>query len=136
MNRGLLCRVLLIFCVFFARGAAAQVEMGFSVWELVSNAPCKETMTFLGEEEYLLESGDQMLTRTYKFKQFRSTDFYVFSQRTTSNNGLINCSGVVGKRNGARLKLYAKFNAEQTEMTLYSKPDEAKPLNVIFRKKQ
>ncbi len=133
--RNLVQSVLLILCVCVAQDVRAQVQMGFSIWELVSEGSCKETMSFLGEKEYLIESGDQLLTKAYKFKQYRNTDFYVFSQRTTSNNGLPNCGGVVGTKKGTRIKTYAKFNADNTEMSLYLEPDEEKPLDIVFRKR-
>lgn len=136
MKRGLIQCFLAILCVCATQGVRAQIQMGFSIWELVTEGTCKETMSFLGEKEYLIESGDQLLTKAYKFKQFRKTDFYVFSQRTTSNNGLPNCGGVVGTKKGTRIKSYARFNADMSEMSLYLEPDEEKPLDIVFRKRQ
>ena len=114
----------------------AQVTMGYSVWELVTDAPCVETITFMGDTDYLLESGEQLITKTYKFKQFRETEFFLLTQRTSANNGKADCAGEVGLRNGKRSRIYAKFNQQMNQMDLYIKPDADQAMNKIFRKKQ
>lgn len=114
----------------------AQSDMGFSVWDSVTDDSCTATITFLGKKEYLLESGDQVITKTYRFNQYRKTDFYVFFQKTVANNGQLSCSGVAGAREGTRIKVYAKFNAEMTEMALYSEPEEGAPIDIMYRKRQ
>ncbi|MEM7359532.1 MAG: hypothetical protein AAF431_10575 [Pseudomonadota bacterium] len=109
--------------------------MGFSVWDSVSDDSCSATITFLGKKEYLLESGDQVITKTYRFNQYRKTDFFVFFQKTVANNGQLSCSGVAGAREGTRIKVYAKFNPEMTEMALYSEPEDDAPIDIIYRKR-
>jgi hypothetical protein len=127
---------LLVACnLVFARVSLAQVNMGFSVWELVTDGPCAETITFMGDEVYLLESGAQLITKTYKFKQFRETEFFLLTQRTSANNDLADCAGVVGLRVGKRSRIYAKFNREMNQMDLYSKPEIEQLPNKTFRKK-
>jgi len=111
---------------------SAQVDLQMSVWRSEATNGCLETMTFLSDKEYLMESGDQMLTKAYKLNQYRNTDYFVFFQRTTANNGISSCYGIKGRDVGTRIKTYARFNEAKTIMTLYSKPEEG--IDLVFYK--
>lgn len=114
--------------------SVAQPDLEMSVWKSEHTDGCFETMTFLSDKEYLMESGDQLITKAYKLNTYRNTDFYVFFQRTTSNNEVANCYGSKGRSVGTRIKVFARFNEANTIMTLYSEPDENEALDVVFLK--
>jgi len=126
---------LLIVGLLYANSSLAQVNVEFTVWDSVESDACKATITFLSEKEYLFESGDQIVTKAYKFNQYRKTDFYVFFQRTIANNEQLSCSGVAAARVGTRIKYYAKFNEEMTEMEVYPEPDEEETVTVRYKKR-
>ena len=128
---------LCVCCVLpsFFSSAYAQTELGFSMWDLKSDSQCKEVISFLGEKEFLLESGDQVSTKAYKFNQFRKTDFYIFSQRTTAYNGGNNCSGMPGSRVGTRVKTYVKFNEDATLMSIYAEPKDDSEIILQYAKR-
>lgn len=125
----------IVFWFLSINSAVAQnLEFEPGVWRSNDIQGCQEVMTILGPDMYLLESGEQMVTKYFEFRPYRKTDYFIFFQRTLAVNDATNCGGVKAAGEGTRLKVFARFNENRTVMRLYAKPDEAEDLGVVFHK--
>ncbi len=119
----------------FSQTENAESGIKLGVWEVDNGMDCTETFTFLSDRELLLESGPQIATKAYKLKPYRRTGFYVFSQRTTSHNGQVNCVGSMGMKIDSRFKVYIRLNETGNEMSFYTSTSEKDKINVVARKR-
>ncbi len=131
------CRKLIIGLMLLgiANQAHALDGLAPSVWDSTSESGCRTTLTFLSDEEYMLESSDQIVMKAYKLTKYRRTEFFVFFQRTVANNEQLSCAGIKAARTGTRLKFYAKFNADMTELAVYPEPDENSQISIEYVKR-
>ena len=124
-----------VFLLLSLNPALAQnLDFEPGVWRSNDIQGCQEVMTILGPDMYLLESGEQMITKYFEFRPYRKTDYFIFFQRTLAANDALSCGGVKAEGEGTRLKVFARFNENRTVMRLYAKPDEAEDLGVVFHK--
>jgi len=130
------CSIFTIFIIAIPLGSVAQEAIKLGVWEVDNGLECSETFTFLSDKELLLESADQIATKAYKLKPYRKTGFYVFSQRTTSHNGQVNCVGSQGMQIDSRFKVYIRLNESGDEMSFYTSTNLKDKINVVARKRE
>lgn len=118
-----------------AQDLGAKPNMGFSVWDREFDSDCVYRMTFLGEEDMLLESGGQVAIKDYRIRRYGRTGFYTLSLKTTSHNKQVNCDGEQGFGVGQKHGTYIKFNEAADTMTFYSEPNNSGRPTVVFKRR-
>lgn len=127
---------LAVFLTLQAHDLLADSAIKLGVWEVENGLECSETFTFLSDKELLLESGEQIATKAYKLKPYRRTGFFVFSQRTTSHNGLLNCVGSIGMQVDNKFKVFIRLDESGNEMSFYRSTDLEDKINIVARKRE
>lgn len=121
---------------FSSRAALSQAEIKLGVWEVDNGMECSETFTFLSDKSLLLESGEQIAQKAYKLKQYRKTDFYILTQRTTSHNNQLNCAGSLGLKVDSRFKVFIRLDESGDEMSFYTSPSEEDKIDIVAIKRK
>lgn len=118
-----------------AQEAGEDIDISLSVWDAVKAGDCQDRMTFLNDEEVLVESGGHAAIKSYELERERRTGFYVLRFETKSRNKELNCAGNQGVRAGQEHGTYIMFNDTADEMTFYSEPDPNSNFNLVFKKR-
>ena len=128
--------VLLNSLLLAACASTPQKVSDDGVWELIAEDRCTETLTFIEDGMYTLDSGQQHSLNSYKIEGLVDSEFYRFTKWTVYYNGEPSCSGKIDTASGEKITAYIKYNQDKSEIHLYAAPNDGDYLNMYFRKKR